>query len=104
MAIRLILCFLLAGLSSGCVGLPDCSIAATCGADGRLAQEVLARIDESPALKGDHLRVQSYAGVVYLYGIVESFVEYYSAEEIARRVPHVVKVVNELSLTPSNEV
>jgi len=78
---------------AGCAGAGDCD-----GKDCALAASVLARLNDSSALKGDHLQVQSIGGVTYLHGIVDSFVEYYMAEEIAAKTPGVTKVVNMLGL------
>jgi osmotically-inducible protein OsmY len=86
--------FALAALLLGaCAGAGECE-----SADCRLAHAVLDRLNESSALKGDHLRVESIGGVVYLHGIVDTFVEFYMAQEIAAQTPGVTKVVNVLGL------
>lgn len=47
----------------------------------------------------DLLRVQVSNHVVYLNGIVDTWVEYYDAETAARAVPGVVRVVNKLAIS-----
>jgi osmotically-inducible protein OsmY len=81
-------------LLGGCAGAAvECT-----SADCHLEHAVLDRLNESAALKGDHLSVQCFGSVVYLHGIVDTFVEFYMAEEIAAKTPGVTKVVNALGL------
>jgi osmotically-inducible protein OsmY len=87
----------LATLLGGCAVSEECPTAA-CRLDSQLAQQVLDRVNAESAFKADHLRVQSHDGVVYLYGIVDTPMEYSAVEEIARKTPNVLRVVNMLSL------
>lgn len=67
--------------------------------DIKLSSDVQHVIDTHPALQMDQLRVQVSNHVVYLNGIVDTWVEYYDAETAARAVPGVVRVVNKLAIS-----
>lgn len=69
-----------------------------CSGDDKLSSLVLQQINSHPALETDRLRVQTANGVVYLNGITDTWVEYYEAEEVARAVPGVLKVVNKIAV------
>ena len=66
--------------------------------DIKLSSDVQHAIDAHPALQTDLLRVQASNGVVYLNGLVDTWVEYYDAESVARAVPGVARVVNKLAV------
>jgi osmotically-inducible protein OsmY len=65
-----------------------------CSPDETLSEAVKAKIAEHPALLADHLRVQTDRGVVYLYGLVATYVELADVEEVAKATPGVTRVVN----------
>lgn len=67
--------------------------------DIKLSSDVQRAIDTHPALQMDLLRVQASNRVVYLNGIVDTWVEYYDAENAARAVPGVARVVNKLAIS-----
>jgi hypothetical protein len=67
-------------------------------ADCKLAAAVLAHLREDNSLKTDRLRVQAEGHVVYLYGLVDTEREYLSAEQMARQVPLVEKVINNIGI------
>jgi osmotically-inducible protein OsmY len=81
------------------LALSGCAYDAECvTADCKLAADVLAHLNQDNSLKTDHLRVSSQDHVVYLDGIVDTQREYFSAEEIARQVPLVERVVNNIGV------
>ena len=65
-----------------------------CSPDDRLNESVKAKLAEHPALLADHLRVRADNGVVYLYGLVATYVELAEAEDVAKATPGVTRVVN----------
>jgi osmotically-inducible protein OsmY len=66
--------------------------------DTKLSLDVQHSINSHPALLTDLLRVQAADHVVYLSGMTDTWVEYYEAEDAARAVPGVVRVVNKLEV------
>jgi osmotically-inducible protein OsmY len=88
-------CSALALLLAGCA-VPEAS-----PDDAHIAADVSERLNQSAALKVDHLRVQVVGRVVYLHGEVVTMLEYFVAEEIAAKTPQVVRVVN-LTNLPQN--
>lgn len=77
--------------------LASCSIAET-SADAQLSSQVLRSINSHVDLRTDRLRVQTSDRVVYLNGMTDTWREYYEAEEVARAVPGVLRVVNKISV------
>lgn len=65
-----------------------------CSPDEKLVEAVKANIHQHPALLGDQLRVEADHGVVYLYGLVSTYVELAEVEDVAKATPGVTKVVN----------
>jgi osmotically-inducible protein OsmY len=94
---------LLLGLGlSGCVGFGKCS-PETCVGDARITADVRALIKQhrefgAPAA----FRVQTIAGIVYLYGLVDTEFERRSFETLVMRLPDVKDVVNSLDVRNSN--
>lgn len=77
------------------------SVAACAAADPKdtkLSSDVERSINSHPALLADVLHVQAANHVVYLNGAADSWVEYYEAEEAARAVPGVLRVVNKIEV------
>ena len=82
--------------------LASCSSPQTCGqncsADDQLSLQVLRTINSNPALLADLLRVQVSDHVVYLNGSTDTRLEYVEAEEAARSVSGVLRVVNKIEV------
>jgi osmotically-inducible protein OsmY len=70
-------------------------------ADERLEEAVRASIDQYPALLVDHLTVRSENGVIYIYGLVSTYVEYVDVERVAKATRGVNQVVNVTSVDNS---
>ena len=68
-------------------------------ADTAETAAVQAALNHDFDLRFDHVHVQTVDGVVYLHGAVGSYAEAEHAEELARAVPNVGKVVDTLSDT-----
>jgi osmotically-inducible protein OsmY len=66
--------------------------------DIKLSSDVQRAIDANPALQADLLRVQASNRVVYLNGVVDTWIEYYAAETAARSVPGVAQIINKLEV------
>lgn len=79
---------------SGTVGAAAFAQDAT---EARISNNVLAQINQDAALHADQLHVETIGNTVYLRGTVDSTLESQDAEQIARSVPQVTQVVNELS-------
>ncbi len=62
--------------------------------DDRLQEAVEQNIHQNSALLADHLEVRSENGVIYLYGVVATYVEYVDVEKLAKATPGVKQVVN----------
>jgi len=69
-----------------------------CDEDLKLSSLVKKQLDSHPALVTDLLSVQTTDRIVYLNGAADSWLEYYEAEEIARAVPGVLKVINKIEV------
>lgn len=67
-------------------------------ADAQLSSRVLHDINSHVDLLTDHLRVQASDHIIYLNGMTDTWREYYEAEEVARAVPGVLRVVNKISV------
>jgi osmotically-inducible protein OsmY len=93
----------LAASSALALALAACSSPEACGpqncsADEQLSVQVQRSINAHPALQTDLLRVQVSDHIVYLNGIADTWLEYYEAEEVARAVPGVLRVVNKIAV------
>jgi len=86
-------------LSVGLIGtgvLPGC---ASLG-DAGVTSQVHARLDLHPALQPPNLiTVQTFDGVVYLYGLVDTVFERELAGAVARETPGVARVVNSIGIS-----
>jgi osmotically-inducible protein OsmY len=69
--------------------------------DMKLSLDVENSINSHPALKTDLLKVEAADHVVYLNGSTDSWLEYSEAEDIARAVPGVLRVVNKIAVKAS---
>ena len=85
--------------------LPACAVYSKCGfagcaGDAKIAVDVRALMNHYPALEAPNsIRVQSMDHVVYLYGQVDTDLERFMAESVARAVPGVTRVVDSISLS-----
>jgi osmotically-inducible protein OsmY len=71
-----------------------------CGADARITSQLLADIQQHPALEAPNsVRVQTVHGVVYLHGHVDTELQRDEVEALARQVPDVKNVIDSLRLT-----
>jgi len=68
-------------------------------ADAAETAAVQAAIDQDVYLRIDRVHVQTIDGVVYLQGVVDSQATAEHAEELARTVPNVGKIVDALGDT-----
>jgi len=88
----------LAGFTAGCADLGHCGQG--CASDAGITAQVLADIRQHPALEAPNLvRVQTVRQVVYLNGQVETELQRSLAEELAREVPGVKRVVNSINFS-----
>ena len=83
--------------------LPACAVYRKCGfvgcpGDAKITAEVLALIDQYPALEAPNsVRVQTMDHVVYLNGQVNTELERSTAEAVALSVPGVRRVINSIN-------
>ena len=97
----LTLSLLLAAGLSGCVGFGKCD-PATCTGDKKITADVYAMIKEHPEFGAPGtIRVQTFSGVVYLNGLVETDFGRRSAESLVMQVANVKDVVNSLEVRNS---
>jgi len=97
----LTLTWLLAAALSGCVGFGKCD-PATCTGDKKITADVYAMIKEHREFGAPgSIRVQTFGGVVYLNGLVETDFERRSAESLVMQVANVKDVVNSLEVRNS---
>ena len=80
-------------------GLATASIAQEMTPDDTITQNVKAAIAQQPALKADHVTVETRQGVVYLKGMVDTPVEKKDIEQVAMQTTGVKKVVNGTSVS-----
>lgn len=69
-----------------------------CADDARIRDQVQQQINQSASLRFHNIRVETVAHVVYLKGIVDTRVDRRQANAIARSVPGVERVYNDLVL------
>ena len=68
-----------------------------CSGDAQLKSAIQTSLDQHPALgPPNSIKVQTRAGVVYLYGEVSTGLERESAESLAEKTPGVVRVVDSI--------
>jgi osmotically-inducible protein OsmY len=86
-----------AGLS-GCAGFGKCE-PETCAADAKITADVRALIKQHRELGAPAaFRVQTYNGIVYLYGIVDTDLERQNFESLVSNLPNVKEVVNSVDV------
>lgn len=68
--------------------------------DSAITTQVKAKFAESPAVSALAINVQTVHGVVQLSGFAKSASERTTAESIARQVPHVKSVKNDIIVKP----
>src|SRR6266704_4301598 len=69
--------------------------------DHRISSKVRSELNGSPVYKFPHVRVSAYNGAVQLSGFVNREEQKTEATELARRVPGVTEVINNISMVPS---
>jgi BON domain-containing protein len=69
--------------------------------DYRVSNRVKSTLSHSPVYKFPNVRVTTYDGVVQLSGFVYKEEQKTEATELARRVPGVVEVINNISMVPA---
>jgi osmotically-inducible protein OsmY len=97
----LALIFFLTATLSGCAvyrTYEKCGLQG-CPGDKEITAQILSQFRQHPDLEPSSINVQTLDHVVYLYGLVSSGVEIYTAEAIARQVPGVTDVVNSVAQT-----
>ena len=92
-AAALLLCLVL----GSCATAGKCSGDA-CAADDAITKDLRAQIFDRPQLANANISVQTLNGVVYLRGLVDTYVEKMSVEDMARAIPGVKKVVNSIEM------
>ena len=96
---RVALLAVAAALSTGgCAGWFGRCDSSDCAEDARIRAEVQKQLNESPSLRFFNIHVQTYDQVVYLQGLVDTRVDRGRATDIARGVPGVKTVYNEIGL------
>ncbi len=99
---RLILAWLAALPAVGCALFPAGRCASPdCAQDARIRAEVRKQIDSRSSLIMFNINVQTWRGVVYLEGVVDTELDRGRAEDIARAVPGVKDVYNGLEIQGS---
>ena len=68
--------------------------------DRNINARVAGALKDSPVYKFPHVRVSTFNGVVQLSGFVVKDEQKGEAAELARRVPGVTEVINNISLAP----
>jgi osmotically-inducible protein OsmY len=70
-----------------------------CGDDGRITAAVQSKLAEDPSLSGaNQIYAQTRNHVVYLSGLVDTPFEQQQAEALARQIPGVTQVVDQIGL------
>lgn len=94
--VRLCLCLVLAVSMAACASTTKQESAGEFVDSSAITTKVKARIFEDQALKGLNIGVETFKGVVQLSGFVDSKAAALKAEEVARSVPGVKSVQNNL--------
>ena|SRR5437870_3431120 len=68
--------------------------------DRGVAHKVRSALNNSPVYKFPHVRVTAYNGAVQLSGFVYKDEQKAEATDLAKRVPGVTEVINNISLAP----
>ena len=83
----------------GCVSSSQCT-SEECKNDAKITADVQAKLKEHRELGGPNtVYVQTREGVVYLTGQVATDLQRQTAEDVARKVPGVTRVVNSIALS-----
>ena len=70
--------------------------------DRSVAAKVKGALNDSPVYKFPHVLVTAYNGTVQLSGFVYKDEQKTEASEVAKRVPGVVEVINNISMAPTS--
>lgn len=87
--------------------LPACAVYRKCGfsgcpGDAKISANVRTLLKQYPSLEAPNtVRVQTMDHVVYLNGEVNTDLERFTAESVARSIPGVTRVVDSISLSYS---
>ena len=85
----------------GCVSSSQCA-SEECKNDAKITADVQAKLKEHRELSGPNsVYVQTREGVVYLTGQVATDLQRQTAEDVAGKIPGVVRVVNSIALSYS---
>jgi osmotically-inducible protein OsmY len=87
---------------SGCSVDGDCP-AADCTDDAKIAADLLDRLNQQPALRGDLLRVQVINHVAYVRGLVDTEFERREVGTLTSATPGVIKVINATAVANSRD-
>jgi osmotically-inducible protein OsmY len=85
--------------------LPACAVYRKCGfsgceGDAKISAELRTLLQQYPSLEPPNsVRVQTMDHVVYLNGQVNTDLERFTAESVARSIPGVTRVVDSISLS-----
>jgi len=96
--------FMMAGMLCGSLTLTGCKQETTertnleAQTDQKLAEQVNTAFANSPAFKFPDVQVASFKGRIQLSGFVQSGDQKSAAESIAKRIPGVVEVENQIAL------
>lgn len=96
---------MLLGMVAGCAAFEEVRRCGWngCPPDAHITAEIEARFEPHTELQPPNaVYVQTLNGVVYLSGIVATGLQRATAEELAREVPGVKRVVNNIALTYRN--
>jgi hyperosmotically inducible protein len=89
----------LPGILSGCAETRQCGLEG-CPGDAKITADVQARLNQSPDLgPPGSIRVQTLNHVVYLNGLVDYGLEKSTAESLAKQVPGVTRVENNIAVS-----
>jgi len=85
---------------TGCAGDPQRSTGRRLD-DSRITSKVKGGLNNSPIYKFPYIKVSTYNGVVQLSGFVSKEEQKAEATQIARTIPGVDEVINNVSLAPA---
>ena len=90
---------LVSSFASGCLHRPDPHRTPTQVADdARLTRQVKVALKRSPVFKFPYIEVTTYNGVVQLSGFVNKQTQRGEAAELARQIPGLREVINNISI------
>lgn len=88
---------ILAGCLSGCAAYKACGLRG-CAGDAQITANVQASINQYPELGPNLIDVQTMDHVVYLYGLVDTYLQRELAESAALGTPGAARVVNVIAV------